>query len=505
MSLVTQLFATNNKSTKFNPASAEVNWAHIETLVHGPGASSQKSGDTNSAVFACLMAIATSYPEPPLIVKRSYRSGDIAIRMDHPIQELLDNPTPNGELTIEDMLFWTAWAKHVDGNAYWLKVRSGDALTGNVVELWPISPTVIEPYTEKNSQNWIDYYKYRIRPNEVVAIPVQNVIHFRLGLDDKDMRKGLSPLKAAMREVSSDDEATKFTEALLKNYAIPGLVVIPTATTSLNEEDANRITAKLRQKFGNDNRGNIAVMSKETTVQQFGFSPEQLNMKDLHTLPEERISAVFGVAAVVAGLGAGLARSTFANFKEAREALTEQKLVPMWRSDARRLTASLLPDFTRTRQVFIEFDITSVRALQEDEDNKYTRLQKAVGKPWMTRNEARTDIGLDPVEGWDDEDLAMEPEPEPVPEQLQQLPTEGEEEIPELSPEDEPPSSKAIDLDKWRRKAIKSVKAGKGAVVKFDSRYISPVLMGAINGALETAQTPDDVQRVFANVWIGYP
>jgi len=69
-------------------------------------------------------------------------------------------------------------------------LRSGDSITGNVVELWPVSPTAIEPVTEPNTDDWISYYKYRIRPNEIVKVPIENVVHFRLGLDDHDMRKG---------------------------------------------------------------------------------------------------------------------------------------------------------------------------------------------------------------------------------------------------------------------------------------------------------------------------
>lgn len=501
MSLVKTLFP--NIATKFTPASAEVDWTRIETLVHGPGASEDKSS-INSAVFACLMTLASAYPEPPLVVKRYYRSGDITQRVDHPLQALLDNPTPNGELSMDEILFWTAWAKHIDGNAYWIKVRSGNAETGNVTELWPVSPTTMEPVTEKNSGEWISYYKYRVAPNQVIQVPVQNVIHFRLGLDDQDMRKGLAPFKALIRQITTDNVADQFVETLLKNYAIPGLVVVPTAGTALNESDADRITARLKQKFGNDNRGNIAVLSRETKIEQFGFSPEQLDMSIMHRIPEERISAVIGVPAIVAGLGAGLDRATYANFKEAREMFTEQKLIPLWRADGRKLTNSLLGDFQRTRQAFIEFEINKIRALQEDEDAKYTRLQLAVGKSWLTVNEARTEIGYEPVKGGDNLELD-EPEPQPVPPQLMQPEEEQPIEEPNAGELEEPASSKAIDLDKWRRKAIKAVKAGKSAVVKFDSQYISPVLMGAINGALETAQTPDDVQRVFGNVWIAYP
>jgi hypothetical protein len=179
-----------------------------------------------------------------------------------------------------------------------------------VVELWPISPTLLEPVTEKTSTGqpltWISYYRYRISASEMVRVPVSNIVHFRLGIDDRDMRKGISPLKAMARELSTDEEANRFVDALLKNYAVPGLVVIPTGGTTVSEADSEKITTKLREKFGNDSRGNIAVMSKETKIEQFGFSPEELDMSILHRVPEERISAVLGVPAIVAGLGAGL-------------------------------------------------------------------------------------------------------------------------------------------------------------------------------------------------------
>jgi phage portal protein BeeE len=137
MSLIKQLFPP---SLKFSPADASVDWPRVETLVHGPGASGTLVKDSNSAVFACLMAIATAYPEPPLTVYRKASSGNDKKLVDSPLQAILDRPTPNGELSMDEILFWTAWAKHVDGNAYWLKVRSGNAESGNVIELWPVSP-----------------------------------------------------------------------------------------------------------------------------------------------------------------------------------------------------------------------------------------------------------------------------------------------------------------------------------------------------------------------------
>lgn len=487
MSLIKQL--TN---LKFNPASSEVNWQRVETLVHGPGAGEDRR-TVNSAVFACLQVIATSYPEPPLTVFRKVEDDQQEKVPDHPLQDLLEFPTPEGELSMDELLFWTAWAKHVDGNAYWLKVRSGDAEIGNVVELWPVSPTIIKPVTRRNSNDWISHYDYHYAPGKIAQVPIGNVIHFRLGLDDRDMRKGLAPLKALVRQISTDEEADKFVTALLSNYAVPGLVVTPTGSSNISPDDADMMTTKLRRKFGNDNRGNIAVISKESKIEQFGFSPKDLDMTVMHRVPEERISAVMGVPAILAGLGAGLERSTFSNTREMGEMFTERKLVPQWRADAAKLNVALKPDFTDDRNVSIAFDQKRVRALQEDEDAKYERLQKATAqKAWMTRNEARTETGLDPIDEWEEEDLA----PPQIPPQFGNTPGGNG---------NQPEEEQEAELRTWRRWALNRVGKKNFVPAELEAVHTPPALAGAIIGALEGAKSTDDIKQIFDDPWMGYP
>jgi hypothetical protein len=86
-------------------------------------------------------------------------------------------------------------------------------------------------------------------------------------------------------------------------------------------------------------------MTGATKVQEFGFSPEQLTLKDLRRIPEERVTAVLGTPAVVVGLGAGLDRSTFTNYTEAREAAYEQAIIPPQALLAEEIWFQLLPDF----------------------------------------------------------------------------------------------------------------------------------------------------------------
>ncbi len=372
----------------------------VNTLVHGPGATDNgwRAGDNNSAVFACLMALSMSFIEPPLrVYRRSRDSSDPTPLPNHAIQKLIDDPNPHLDLT--EILWWLEWAKHCDGNAYLRKIRSGNERTGNVVELWPLSPTLCEPVTYRGSDDFISAYRYQYAPAKYEDIPVENIVHFRLGIDDRDMRRGLAPLKRLVRLISSDDEASRFANALLTNFGVPGLVVIPSKDNGwIDKEKAEEIKQRASTSFGTDNRGNVAVLSGGADIKQFGFSPHDLNLKELHQIPETRVCAVMRVPPAVAGVSVGLEQtSNYASFREVREMFVEGTLLPEWRMDAAKLTHSLVPDFTNDQTISIQFDTSEVRALQQDMDALYTRLDLAVQHGWLTADEARAEIGKPPL------------------------------------------------------------------------------------------------------------
>lgn len=404
----------------------------LGTLVHGPGASellgaaTGHSQDANSAVFATLMAICNAYSAAPLRVYERTSKGSPEIVPEHPLELLWRRP--NRHMTGKELAWWVQWAKHVHGNAYFRKVRAGNPDTGNVIELWPVSPTVIAPVTTREDRRrgaFISYYKWEYETGKFAELAPEQVVHYKFGIDDYDHRLGVSPLKRLLREVLTDEEATRFTEALLRNFAIPGMVA--TTQGDLSEAEADEIKQKLSMKFGSDQRGNVAVLTEGMTVSQFGFSPQQMDMKILHNIPETRIAAVFGVPAIVVGLAAGLERSTYANVREAREMLFEQKILPDYEFDTARLDLQLLPDFTSDPKLFCAYDLLDVRALQEDENQRWARLTSSLQAGGITRNTYLNELGYDPEPDTDDvvyvptsvkptkpEDLAKEPEPVPM-------------------------------------------------------------------------------------------
>jgi HK97 family phage portal protein len=375
----------------------------VGTLVSGPGASDIGAGwrgnTNNSAVFACLQAIGTAIAEPELQLYR-VQAGEKVEVDDSPFADLMRRPNPH--MSLDTLLWYLASCLKVDGNGYWHKLRAGDPLTGNVVEVWPISPTRIVPVTAKGSPNFIDVYRYHLAPGVDVDLPIENVVHFRTGLDDADHRLGAAPLKRLVREVSSDEAATKYADRLLMNFAAPGLSVEwPDTAAPISQELAEEIKHRIQSAYAGDNVGAVSVMSPGAKLSSHGFSPEQMDLKALHRVPEERISAVLGVPAIVAGLGAGLDHATYSNVAQAREAFTEMCLIPLWRAIAATITLQLLPDFTSEKNAVVDFDISEVRALADDENAKAVRLDILVRSAQLTLNEARAQQGLDPLEGAD--------------------------------------------------------------------------------------------------------
>ncbi len=308
---------------------------------------------------------------------------------DHPMLRLLARPNPYYSGALNWKAVVTDW--FVDGNGYLLVVRD---MLKTPRELWWAPAETMEP--KGTTTEFVTHYEYR--PNGIaIQIEPEDVIHFRNGIDKDNPRKGRSPLKSVLREIFTDDEAANFTAQLLKNMGVPGMVISPDVDGYvMNDEEAEAAKAHVTANFTGDKRGEPLVTNGRTKVQPYGFSPKELNLKDIRRIPEERVTAVLGVPAIVAGLGAGLDRSTFSNFSEAREAAYEECIIPTQGLIAEEIRFQLLPLFEDDPYLWrFAFDTTGVRVLQEDKDKLSERLGQQVKDGIRTVAEARRELGLE--------------------------------------------------------------------------------------------------------------
>jgi HK97 family phage portal protein len=398
----------------------------------GPGAP-----DSNSIVMAVVGWVGRTFPEAPLRTYTRTPEGDEVV-FDHALELLVEQPN---EFYAGPLLWMATLADYLlDGNAYWLKVRNGRR---GVAELWWLPAQFLEPRWDSDEE-YITSYDYRPE-GETLRLERADVVHFRYGLDPENPRKGKSPLACVLSEVLTDAEAAQYTQAILHNLGIPGVIISPDETQSLTDEELEGVKAKFTERFTGTHRGEPLVLTAKTKVDRLSFSPTEMNLRELRKLPEERITAALGLPAIVAGLGAGLDRSTFANMKEAREAAYESLIIPLQRAIAAEVQLQLLPDFApaasgsaagagRSRsRLRCAFDTANVRVLQEDQDALVNRLAVAVASSLLTPNEARSKLGLPPAAD-DQGDLRLQRSSlKPIP--------EVEAEAPPVAPAAAPPAS----------------------------------------------------------------
>jgi len=355
--------------------------------------SKEINGYQSAIIMACISWVQRTFPEAPIFLRQRNRDGSWEDNYDHELLKLLETPNPyyDGILLQQAMIA----DFNIDGNAYWRKIRSG---AKRVVELWWIPSTLIEPKwgdTFGASSTFIKHYEYSTggTPEEIDS---EEIVHFRNGIDPDNIRKGLSPLKSLFREVFTDDEAANMTASLLKNMGVPGVVISPKDTnTQGSQKSADSVKEWFKTMFTGDRRGEPLVMSGSTEVGQFGFSPQQLDLKALRRIPEERISGVFGIPAIVAGLGAGLDRSTFANMSEAREMAYESNIIPTQRIIGSVIKRQLLTDFMDDITNWqVAFDLSEVRVLQEDENKKAARIGQMVKDGFVQVVDAQKETGM---------------------------------------------------------------------------------------------------------------
>lgn len=343
----------------------------------------------NSAFMACVATLAFGFPEPPLRIFTE--EGDQGEPLPlHPLRILLRRPNPI--MSERALMSSTMVYLAIGGNAYWHKVRNG---SGQVIRLWPYHAGQLEPVP--GGENWISYYSYDDGSGRGQDVPTEDVVHFRWPLPDPDQPwMALPPIVAAAQEVDMDNEARRYVYALLRNDAVPRVALEVPEHVIVDDAMEKRLKSQWRQKYGGDNRGEMAILTGGAKATRVALDLEELAYEALSRVPETRIAANLRVPAMIAGLNAGLERSTFANYAEARQAFTEDTLSTLWELMAAEVDSSLVPEFGNPK-LDARFDLRAVKALQENTDALWARVDRAVRGGYLMLNEGRRALGFEEV------------------------------------------------------------------------------------------------------------
>ena len=346
----------------------------------------------NSIVAICTRWYLTNFSQVSFVVANK-TSGQKEIQMND-ITELLKDPM-NG--TIPPSIVWGNYIQDylLLGNAYLRKIRG---IGSSVIALEYLPADMVRPVGD--SKVAVQYYVYTVTGQEY-KIEKEDLIHWRFGRSTTDIRLGLSPITSVLREIAADNQASSTAYGLIKNGALPSMIIGPDANDNavdISPDDAKTIKKRLREDFATDNAGGIAVLSCAYKMERVSFSPNELNLSEIRRLPEERIPAALGLNAMVLGLGAGLAHSTYSNYEQSQSAAWTDGMLPLLDSLCEILSIMLLPEFNPQTGDYVDYDVSDVRALAEDVYANSDRAALLYEKGVISRAEAKRMISIEPTQ-----------------------------------------------------------------------------------------------------------
>ena len=349
----------------------------------------------HALVYACIEAVADRVPEAPLEVGHG-TGDDWKVDDTHHYNELLARP--NALMSWSDVEQFRVANLLATGECYLWKLRD-DA--GDVVELWPLPSSWINPVWSDDTAAPIGRYEVPQQGKDPLRIPAMNMVHIRY-IDPGNYKKALGPLQAASREYQTDSASQDYKMEMLTNLAVPGVAVF--TDKALTKDQQAALKTRLHDIVGPGKRGSTIHLSGQNARLEAIAPLKDLDWPGLNAIDESRICAVFKVPPVVVGARIGIEKSAqFANYSTALWHFYTGTMKPMWLFLADATTRGLVVNepAEEDKALLLRYDLTDVLGLQGDLDKRAARAVDMLAGGVATVAQAVVLAGLPPLEGDD--------------------------------------------------------------------------------------------------------
>ena len=351
----------------------------------------------NAIVYRCINEISNNASR----VKINLFRGDQELD-NHPLLDLLYNPSP----TMSQVEWFQALYSYllISGNNYMLSV-GGDNTPPT--ELYNLRPDRMK--IRSGTRAMPVAYDYMLKGQIVESYDVDQstgaskVKHIKL-FNPLDDYYGMSPMQASSVDIDQHNLANKHNVNLLQNGARPSGAVIfnPKDETGgnvqLSDVQRNQLMNDVNQRFsGTGNAGKPMLLEGDFEWKEMGLSPKDMDFIQLKNMSAKDIALVYGVPSQLIGIPDS---QTYSNFAEAKLALYNETIIPLLDRIQGDLNEWLVPMFNE-QGLELRYDIDSIPAMAEQRKRVFESVSAGVKDGILTRNEAREQLGYEPMEGAD--------------------------------------------------------------------------------------------------------
>ena len=345
-------------------------------------------------VYACVSKIAEKVGSIDFVLNKTINSkGDVEEVKDHPVLDLLYRVNPF--FTKAEFLETDVINRKLTGDSYILKIRNNG---GQVVELWNIRPDLVT--IKSNPETYIDYYAIQREDGGQEQIAPEDMIHIKYP-SPLDSMFGVSPLSCAQSRVDTEEYATKFQRDFFINNARPDAIIEMEGTLTPTQKDELNTGWEKKHK-GLDKNSKIGVLSGGAKYHQISLSQREMDFIESMKFTRDDILVAFKVPKPIVAITDDVNR---ANAETAMDIFLSETIIPEVKKFVEKFNEELvIPDFGE------EYSLSFVDPVPVNRETQLAEFVAGVDK-WVTVNEIRQRIGLEPIDGGDTlfRPMAVEP------------------------------------------------------------------------------------------------
>lgn len=303
---------------------------------------------------------------------------------------------PNKDQTSFEFFRGLACEYFVYGSVYVWVLPDADSESGYQMR---IIPNTWVQAVEKANAYAPEVIRVSTSAGSAVVIPNTEFVQFKT-YSPGSPGSFISPISALRQTLQEQIEAAKYREELWHSSGrLNATLVRPANVQPWDDETRKRFITSFREAWGpgGSKAGSIPLLEDGMELKAFNSSFKEVQWAESVTLSRESVAAAYGVNPALIW---HTSTQTYASAKDNARALYAECLGPVLQMFQQRINGDLLPMVGADSNTYVEFDLTE--KLKGSFEERASILQSAVGGPYMTRNEARADNNLPPVEGGDE-------------------------------------------------------------------------------------------------------
>ena len=287
---------------------------------------------------------------------------------------------PNPATTQYRLIEHTLIDFFVYGNAYLVKLREGE--DEPPFELWRVPAERVSCvgtlYPEAYWISSLDGTWYEVPPRDV--------IHLREAHPGVDTVHGLSKIETLRRKLLEEVFAQGYrTQYWRQGARLSGVIHRPLEAPEWDKTTREYFRQEFNEVYGGARgSGLVPVLDEGMTFTSVSHSAEEQQLAEARELHDEEVARAYHMPLPVVGL---LRRATFSNVKEQHKMLYQDALGPSIQMVEQELETRLVPEFAERGTYYLEFNVNE--KLRGSFEEQSSAFQTAVGRPWMSVNEAR--------------------------------------------------------------------------------------------------------------------